>query len=709
MEATKSGKPNPLGATVTEEGVNFAVFSENAERIDLEIFKSVYDSAASEVIELKEKTANVWHAFIPGLKPGSLYGYRAFGKYDPNLGLRFNNNKLLIDPYAKAIGGKINWNDAIFGYVMGDQNQDLSFSDTDDTGNIPKCVVADDSFDWEKTVKPNIPWSETIIYETHVKGSTYLRRDLPENIRGKYAALASDNMINYLLDLGITAVEIMPVQHRIDNKMLVDNGLNNYWGYNTIGFFAPDIRFSSDETPGRQVIEFKKMVKKLHANRIEVILDVVYNHTAEGNQLGPTVSFRGLDNPTYYRLNEDNPRYYNDFTGTGNSLDVRHPQVLQLIMDSLRYWVSVMHVDGFRFDLAATLARQFYDVDRLSAFFDVIHQDPVVSEVKLIAEPWDVGPGGYHVGNFPIKWAEWNGKYRDCVRQFWRGDGGLTGEFATRLSGSPDLYETSSRKPHASINYVTSHDGFTILDLVSYENKHNEPNKENNMDGTNENYSENFGIEGSSYDPVVVGKRIKRVKNYLITLFVSQGAPMLLGGDELLRTQLGNNNAYCQDNEVSWYNWAYNMQSDEIGSFLKRLIHIRKTTPCLRRKEFFSGGIIAETGTKDVHWFNPSGKAVSYSEWTDPGFKAFSTFISGLDAESQPDKAISPDIFLLFNAGKQSAEFIIPDSLESEWEMAINSFDTLESIPRKFSGRTFLLPPDSSAVLRSIPLRNAKD
>ncbi len=702
MSELKPGRPYPLGATITDEGVNFAVFSENAEQINLELFKSVYDSTPYEVIELEEKSAHVWHVLVPGLKSGSLYGYRAFGAYKPEKGLRFNKNKLLIDPYAKSIGGKINWSDAIFGYKMGDQLEDLSFSDVEDTSNIPKCAVVDDAFEWDDVQRPNTPWSETIIYETHVKGLTFLKEALPGELRGTYLGLSSEKMIDYFHDLGITAVEIMPVQHRIDNKMLVDSGLNNYWGYNTIGFFAPDIRFSSRDTSLRQVTEFKQMVKNLHGSGIEVIMDVVYNHTAEGNHLGPTISFRGLDNSVYYRLNEENPRFYNDFTGTGNSLNVRHPQVLQLIMDSLRYWVTEMHVDGFRFDLASTLARQFYAVDRLSAFFDVIHQDPVISKVKLIAEPWDVGPGGYQVGNFPVKWAEWNGKYRDCVRRFWRGDDGLTGEFATRLSGSPDLYENSDRKPHASINYVTSHDGFTILDLVSYMNKHNEMNHENNSDGTNENYSENFGVEGETGDPEITRKRIKRIKNLLTTLMVSQGAPMILGGDEILRTQKGNNNAYCQDNEVNWYNWSNKGNAEEIRSFLKRLISLRMTTPCLRRKEFFSGDIIAETGTKDVHWFNPSGKVVGYSEWTDPNFKALSVYISGLDSESHPDKAVSPSILLFFNASKNWVDFSISEAIQDKWEMIINSFGALDSLPRKFGDRRITLPPDSSAVLRSI-------
>ncbi len=702
MSELKPGRPYPLGATITDEGVNFAVFSENAEQINLELFKSVYDSTPYEVIELEEKSAHVWHVLVPGLKSGSLYGYRAFGAYKPEKGLRFNKNKLLIDPYAKSIGGKINWSDAIFGYKMGDQLEDLSFSDVEDTSNIPKCAVVDDAFEWDDVQRPNTPWSETIIYETHVKGLTFLKEALPGELRGTYLGLSSEKMIDYFHDLGITAVEIMPVQHRIDNKMLVDSGLNNYWGYNTIGFFAPDIRFSSQDTSLRQVTEFKQMVKNLHGSGIEVIMDVVYNHTAEGNHLGPTISFRGLDNSVYYRLNEENPRFYNDFTGTGNSLNVRHPQVLQLIMDSLRYWVTEMHVDGFRFDLASTLARQFYAVDRLSAFFDVIHQDPVISKVKLIAEPWDVGPGGYQVGNFPVKWAEWNGKYRDCVRRFWRGDDGLTGEFATRLSGSPDLYENSDRKPHASINYVTSHDGFTILDLVSYVNKHNEMNHENNSDGTNENYSENFGVEGETGDPEITRKRIKRIKNLLTTLMVSQGAPMILGGDEILRTQKGNNNAYCQDSELNWYNWSNKGNAEEIRSFLKRLISLRMTTPCLRRKEFFSGDIIAETGTKDVHWFNPSGKVVGYSEWTDPNFKALSVYISGLDSESHPDKAVSPSILLFFNASKNWVDFSISEAIQDKWEMIINSFDALDSLPRKFGDRRITLPPDSSAVLRSI-------
>ncbi len=703
MPKVRGGSSHPLGSSINKDGVNFAVYSENADSLYLDLFRTPSDSSPYETIQLERKTNNVWHCSVAGLGPGTLYNYRAFGRYIPEEGHRFNSNKLLIDPYARAICGTIDWSNDIFGYRMGDQAEDLSYSDAADSGAVPKSSVVDSYFDWDDDLKPENPWPKTVIYETHVKGLTQERKDISDRERGTYLGLSSDRMIQYFEDLGITAVELMPVQHRIDNKMLVDSGLNNYWGYNTIGFFAPDVRFASSGQSAVQVAEFKEMVKTLHRHSIEVIMDVVYNHTAEGNHLGPTVSFRGLDNAVYYRLMPDNPRFYVDYTGTGNTLNVRHPQVLKLIMDSLRYWITEMHVDGFRFDLAAALARQLHEVDNLSAFFDIIHQDPVISRVKLIAEPWDVGPGGYQVGNFPVLWAEWNGKYRDCIRRFWRGDDGLTGEFATRISGSPDLYESGGRRPHASINYITAHDGFTIFDLVSYNERHNEANMEGNQDGSPENYSTNFGVEGWTDDPEVLSRRVRRAKNLILTLLVSQGAPMILGGDEILRTQRGNNNAYCQDNELSWYDWAYSPLKEEMRSFLKRMLYLRNTTPCLRRREFFSGNMLESYGTKDVYWFRADGGPVGYQDWPNPLFKALQVYISGKDSDAHLEGDESPDVLLMFNAGLGAMDFYIPTYLMDHWTLWIDSFDSLETMPRKLDGQVLSLPPDSSAVLVSSP------
>ncbi len=551
---TYPGSPFPLGATWDGGGVNFALHTEYAERVELCLFDSANDKEEFARVPMMERTHHVWHVYLPRIQPGQLYGYRVYGPYDPVNGHRFNPNKLLLDPYAKAISGTIQWDDSLFGYEIEHPEEDMAFSRSDSAPYIPKAVVIDPAFDWEGDRQPKIPYNKTIIYEAHVKGLTKLHPEVPEAIRGTYAAIAHPAIIRYLKELGITAIELMPVHHFVNDRILAEKGLSNYWGYNTIGFFAPDVRYAASGTGGQQVTEFKNMVKELHKAGIEVILDVVYNHTGEGNHLGPTLCFRGIDNVSYYRLTEDK-RYYMDYTGTGNTLNAMMPPVLRLIMDSLRYWVLEMHVDGFRFDLASALARELHDVDRLGSFFDIIHQDPVISQVKLIAEPWDVGEGGYQVGNFPPGWVEWNGKYRDCIRDYWRGADSMLSEFAVRFTGSPDLYFDNYRRPIASINFITAHDGFTLQDLVSYNEKHNEANGENNRDGEDHNRSWNCGVEGETDDPQIIALRNKQKRNLLTTLFLSQGVPMIVAGDEMGRTQKGNNNAYCQDNEISWIAW----------------------------------------------------------------------------------------------------------------------------------------------------------
>ncbi len=671
---TKLGRPYPQGVTLENGGANFALYSENATGVTLELYNRHDSGTPTEQIELRERDGFVWHIHVSGIKPGDLYGFRVNGPYNPGTGQRFNRNKLLIDPYARAISGVIDWNNDIFGYDIGDVNGDLSFNKNDDAASVPKSVVSDNGFDWKGTKNPRLPWNRTVIYETHVKGITALREDVDVRLRGTYRALASPQMIDYFKDLGISAVELMPVHHRVDSKHLVDRGLSNYWGYNTIGFLAPDIRYSSEDTSGHQIVEFKEMVRALHANNIEVILDVVYNHTAEGNHLGPTLSFRGIDNSVYYRLNPENPRYYVDFTGTGNSLNVRHPQTLQLIMDSLRYWILEMHVDGFRFDLASTLARELYAVERLSSFFDVIHQDPVISRVKLIAEPWDVGPGGYQVGRFPILWAEWNGKYRDAVRHYWKNDIHNLGEFATRIAGSQDLYGNDGRRPNASINYVTSHDGFTLLDLVSYSRKHNEANMEDGKDGTDDNISENFGVEGPTDDACINDMRSRRIRSFLITLLTSQGIPMLLGGDEIGRTQLGNNNAYCQDNSVSWYNWDIDERRRRLLDFTRLMIHIRLNYHVLRRRKFFMGAPLPGTQVKDIIWMKPDGGEIGQEEWNS-GTMAIAALLYGKGIEDigyEGDEVLEDDLMLLFNPEKTPVEFTIPEDWSSQ-EVLIDS------------------------------------
>jgi glycogen operon protein len=654
------GNPYPLGATWDGNGVNFALYAENATGVDLCLFDAAIGKPEATRIKIKEVTHQVWHAYIPDLKPGQLYGYRVYGPYEPENGHRFNPNKVLIDPYAKAIAGRIAWDDALFGYEMGSAEGDTSFNDTDSAPFIPKAVVVDDRFNWEGDRLLKIPYYKTVIYETHVKGFTQQHPDIPEELRGTYAGIAHPVSIKYLKELGVTAVELMPVHHFVQDKILLDKGLSNYWGYNTIGFFAPEVKYSSSGYMGEQVTEFKAMVKELHKAGIEVILDVVYNHTAEGNYLGPTLSFRGIDNASYYRLTEDK-RYYMDYTGTGNTLNAQMPSVLKLIMDSLRYWVTEMHVDGFRFDLAATLARELHEVDRLGSFFDIIHQDPIISQAKLIAEPWDIGEGGYQVGKFPPGWAEWNGKYRDCIRDYWRGADSMLAEFAERFTGSSDLYKNDYRLPTASINFVTAHDGFTLNDLVSYNDKHNEANGEDNNDGESHNRSWNCGAEGVTEDEGINQLRQRQKRNFLTTLFLSQGVPMLVSGDELSRTQNGNNNAYCQDNEVSWINWA---QADkELIQFTRKLINFRAKHPTFRRRRWFQGQPIKGVGVEDIGWFQPDGSEMTEEHWNQDFAKSMAVFLNGQGIRSvgpKGEQIIDDSFYIIFNAHHEPLDFRLP-------------------------------------------------
>jgi isoamylase len=670
------GYPYPLGATWLGNGVNFAIFSEHATSVDLCLFDSVDAPQENIRIPMTEQTDQVWHVFLPDVRPGQLYGYRVAGPYDPEHGLRFNSAKLLIDPYAKAIVGEVNWSDEMFGYVVGGELEDLACDFRDDAWGMPKSVVIDNAFDWHGDKKLGTPLHQSFIYEVHVKGFTKLCPDVPAELRGTYAGLGSAGAIEYLKKLEVTAVELLPVHAHIDDKALIDRGLTNYWGYNTIAFFAPQAGYSSSGALGGQVTEFKSMVRNLHAADIEVILDVVYNHTGEGNHLGPTLCFRGVDNIASYRLRSDEPRFYMDFTGTGNTFNLLHPRTLQLVMDSLRYWVLEMHVDGFRFDLASSLARDHDGVNKLHAFFETIHQDPVLSQVKLIAEPWDVGEGGYQVGNFPVLWAEWNGKYRDAARGFWKGDEGRIAEIAYRLTGSPDLYQHNGRRPYASINFVTSHDGFTLKDLVSYNDKHNEANGENNQDGDNHNLSWNCGAEGPTDDPKINALRDRQRRNFLTTLFLSQGVPMLCGGDEFGRTQNGNNNAYCQDNEISWLNWALDERKKELLEFTKKLIQLRKDHPVFRRPKFFQGRRIRGSEIKDVMWFNPGGNEMSEEDWTSPFVRCLGMLLSGdtIDVLRFDGQPIRDDTFLLLiNAHYEPIPFVLPGEERLEWELILNT------------------------------------
>ncbi len=672
------GRPYPQGATWDGSGVNFALYSENATAVDLCLFSS-RDDREPEIIRLPEQTSFVWHGYLPNVQAGQLYGYRVVGPYEPDKGLRFNPSKLLIDPYAVAISGEVDWKAPVFPYVIGDATEDLKADDKDSAWGMPKCIVGNPHFDWEGDRPLKIPLSDSIIYEVHVKGFSISKPEVPPELRGTYAGLASEASIKHFKSLGVTAIELMPIHDFLDDKILVDRGLKNYWGYNTTNFFSPAARYSASGDSGSQVAEFKSMVKALHRQGLEVILDVVYNHTSEGNHLGPMLSFRGVDNLTYYRVTPDNPRYYMDYTGTGNTLNVRHPQVLRLIMDSLRYWAMEMHVDGFRFDLAAALARELHDVDRLSSFFDVIYQDPVLSQLKLIAEPWDVGEGGYQVGKFPVLWAEWNGKYRDTVRRYWKGDPGQLSDLAYRLMGSSDLYQHDGRRPFASINFVTAHDGFTLNDLVSYNEKHNEANGEDNRDGANDNHSWNMGVEGPTDDPKIMEMRERQKRNFLATLFLSQGVPMLSGGVEISRTQNGNNNAYCQDNKTTWFDWSLDERKQGLLEFTSNLIKFRLDHPNFHRRKFFQDRSIRHAEDANVLWLRPDGEQMTDEEWDQGWQKCLGVFLNGhtlgdVNLSAQP--VLDDDFLLLLNCHYEPVDFSIPE-LESDrkWEVVFDTRD----------------------------------
>jgi isoamylase len=683
------GRPYPLGATYDGAGVNFALFSEVAEKVEVCL---IDDSGVETRVDLVETDAFVHHAYLPGIQPGQRYGYRVTGPYDPANGHRCNPAKLLVDPYAKAIEGQIDGDESLFSYKFGNPDK---FNRRNSKGHTMLSVVVNPYFDWGSDRHPEHEYHNTVIYEAHVKGLTELHPDVPEELRGTYAGIAHPAIIEHLEQLGVTAIELMPVHQFVQDSTLVDKGLANYWGYNTIGFFAPHNAYSSSGQRGQQVQEFKAMVRALHEAGIEVILDVVYNHTAEGNQLGPTLCFRGIDNAAYYRLVDGDPAHYYDTTGTGNTLLMRHPHVLQLIMDSLRYWVLEMHVDGFRFDLASSLARQFHEVDRLSAFFDLVQQDPVVSQVKLIAEPWDVGDGGYQVGNFPPLWTEWNGKYRDTVRDYWRGEPGTLGDFASRLSGSSDLYEHSGRKPIASVNFVTAHDGFTMRDLVSYNEKHNDANGEDGNDGESHNRSWNCGAEGPTDDEGILALRARQHRNFLLTLLLSQGVPMILHGDEIGRTQHGNNNVYCQDNEISWMDWDLDEAQEALLAFARRVVRLRNEHPVFRRRRFFAGDITPDDDqVGDIAWFAASGEHMQDGDWGSA--KTLMVFVNG-DGIPEPGRRGEPvvdDSFLLaFNADAQSTKFTIPDEVYGEgWSIALDTHDDAVGSLSLFDEAVPLLP-----------------
>ncbi|MDR6198027.1 glycogen debranching protein GlgX [Siphonobacter sp. SORGH_AS_0500] len=698
---TYPGSPFPLGATYDGEGVNFAIFAENATAIDLCLFDEISGQSETTTIPLLERAYHIWHVYIPGLQPGQLYGYRVDGPYEPENGHRFNRNKLLIDPYTKALAGTVEWNESLFSYQMGEE--DLTFSESDSAPYVPKSVVIDTNFDWEGDTFPKIPYNHTIVYETHVKGFTQLHPEIPEEIRGTYAALGHPVTIKYLKELGVTAVELMPIHSFINDSHLIEKGLKNYWGYNSIGFFSPDAEYSSSGVRGEQVTEFKTMVKELHKAGIEVILDVVYNHTAEGNEKGPTLSFKGIDNAAYYRLHEG--RYYNDYTGTGNTLNVMQPNVLRLIMDSLRYWVQEMHVDGFRFDLASTLARGLHDVDKLNSFFDVIYQDPIISQSKLIAEPWDVGEGGYQVGKFPPGWAEWNGMYRDCVRDYWRGADSKLGEFASRFLGSPDLYREDYRSPTASVNFITAHDGFTLNDLVCYNDKHNEANGEDNNDGESHNRSWNCGVEGPTDDEEINKLRQQQKRNFLTTLFLSQGVAMLVAGDEFGRTQGGNNNAYCQDNEISWLHW--DNQDVDLLEYTKKIIKFSQDHPVFCRRGWFKGQPVQGTDREDIAWFLPDGNEMSDEDWQNGYAKSLGVYLSGHAIKSVSEKGeriLDDSFYVLFNAHYEPIEYQIPSKKwGGNWVKVVDSYNNYvdENGEKYDNGEKITVEGRSVVVLKS--------
>jgi glycogen operon protein len=696
------GAPYPLGATWDGIGVNFALFSATATTVELCLFDSADAPCESQRFVLPEQTDMVWHGYLPDIRPSQLYGYRVHGPYEPLAGHRSNPHKVLLDPYAKAVGRPARWGTyEMFGYEVGHPTADLSFDARDNAALAPLGEVINPMFFWGDDRPPRTPWHQTVIYEMHVRGFSKRHAGIHESLRGTYEALTTDEALEHLTSLGVTAVELMPVHHFLNDRHLVERGLSNYWGYNTLAFFAPEVRYAAAGPGAASVREFKRMVRALHSAGLEVILDVVYNHTAEGNQLGPTLSLRGIDNAAYYRLFPENPRYYLDFTGTGNTLNMRSPRVLQLIMDSLRYWVLEMHVDGFRFDLASALARELYEVDRLGAFFDIIHQDPVLSQVKLIAEPWDLGEGGYQVGNFPVLWTEWNGRFRDSVRRYWRGDGGTMSELATRLAGSNDLYEQSGRRPYASINFVTAHDGFTLHDLVSYDGKHNEANGEDNRDGENHNLSWNFGAEGPTDDPAIRALREQQKRNLLATLLLSAGVPMLSGGDEMGRTQQGNNNAYCQDNETSWTDWNLDEDRQRLLEFTRRLIAIRRSQPVLQRRRFFQGRAIRGVAVKDIMWFQPDGQEMRDDTWNSPTL-ALGVVLAG-DATGEIDRRgrpiIGDTLLFLLNAHHAPQTFRMPAVASRQWWQRM--FDTVDpDLPFDLyrSGGEYLLQGRSMAA-----------
>jgi isoamylase len=696
------GRRYPLGATFDGAGVNFAIYSEHATEIELCLFDVPDADRESERIRLRERSGHVRHCYVPGLRPGQVYGYRVDGPYAPLQGHRFNPSKLLLDPYARATVGSLDWSGPVFGYRIGDPDADLSRSDEDDAGSVPKGIVVDNEFDWEGDAPLDVPLHESVIYEAHVKGFTMRHPGVPEELRGTYAGLAHSAAIEHLQHLGITAIELMPIHEIVDEGHLIDRGLVNYWGYNTLNYFSPAVRYAHSREPGGQVQEFKEMVKALHRAGIEVILDVVYNHTAEGSELGPTLSLRGIDNATYYKLVPDQPRYYMNYSGTGNSLNAQHPQVLKLIMDSLRYWVVDMHIDGFRFDLASTLAREQHHVTRLSSFFDAIHQDPVLSRVKLIAEPWDVGEGGYQVGRFPVLWAEWNDKYRDAVRRYWRGDAETTAELAYRLTGSSDLYRDDGRHPYASINFVATHDGFTLEDLVSYEQKHNEANGDENRDGAAENLSSNYGVEGPTDDPDVTAVRERQKRNLLATLLVSQGVPMLGAGDEMGRTQKGNNNAYAQDNEVSWIDWELDEAKRTQLEFTRRLIELRACHPVFRRKRFYQGVRIRGSETRDLTWLRPDGMEMADAEWVAGATRSLAVLLGGEalgEVDAKGELLEDDDLLVLLNAAAEPVDFTLPGPTDRSWQVLLDTASGQVEPGAWHEGRSVLPLTDRSLML----------
>src|SRR5262245_55479291 len=709
---TRPGRAHPQGATWDGSGVNFALFSENATAVEL----CLYDGpdAGQEVarVPVTERTDHVWHVYLPQARPGQRYGYRVHGPYEPAEGHWFNPAKLLLDPYARAIEGSFRWGAALFGYPVGSDEADLARDDRDSAASLPKSVVIDPAFTWGDDQPPRTPWEATVIYELHVKGFTARHPEVPEALRGTYAGLACPAVVDYLRRLGITAVELMPVHHAVADQPRDRGPSANYWGYNSIGFFAPDVRYARASQGGAHVAEFKTMVKTLHDAGIEVILDVVYNHTAEGNHLGPTLCFRGIDNASYYRLVADDRRHYVDYTGCGNTLNMTAPHTLQLIMDSLRYWALEMHVDGFRFDLASALARELHDVDRLGAFFDIIHQDPVLSQMKLIAEPWDLGEGGYQVGNFPVHWAEWNDQYRDTLRRYWRGDEGQAGALGYRLTGSSDLYGRGGRRPFASINFVTAHDGLTLNDLVSYNEKHNEANGEDNRDGTDNNLSWNCGVEGPTDNPDVVALRERQKRNFLTTLLLAQGVPMLCGGDEIGRTQQGNNNAYCQDNEISWLDWKLGRAQEDLLAFTRTLIRLRREHPVWRRRQFLYGRRIRGSELKDLAWFRPDGKEMTDDDWSSPHTRCLGLRLSGdaiVEGDDRGDRIADDTFVVLLNAHHEPVPFVLPAHRRGvRWEVLLDTRERDGRARRRLlrGGTAYTLTERSVALFRMQPARD---